>query len=76
MTLSSKFILTNNDNFQIVNIPYIKNDLPIISCIGTSRDGKSTLLNIYAEWLYKKKNIISMYNLVSNKKIIILSFMC
>ena len=58
------FIHTNNDDWFIVaqsNIPDVNKCIPIIACIGTSRDGKSTLLNLYCEWLLKDKNTIKPY---------------
>jgi len=54
--MSSSFIKIT-DQLNIIDIPTIKNNIPVISCIGTSRDGKSTLLNIYCEWLLSKYNI-------------------
>lgn len=35
-------------------IPEVNDDIPVISAIGTSRDGKSTSLNLYANWLINK----------------------
>jgi len=48
MTNSKPFIKINdtNDKLEIKNIIENKNNLPVISCIGSSRDGKSTLLNL------------------------------
>lgn len=51
MLSSNKFISIEHDDLDIHNIPNINEDVPVISCIGTSRDGKSTLLNFYTEWL-------------------------
>ena len=54
--MSSSFIKITN-KLNIINIPIITNNIPVISCIGTSRDGKSTLLNIYCEFIFNKYNI-------------------
>ena len=54
--MSSPFIKTNNE-LNIINIPTITDNIPVISCIGTSRDGKSTLLNIYCEYIFNKHSI-------------------
>lgn len=62
MLSSNKFIIIDNDNLVIDNIPNISEDVPVISCIGTSRDGKSTLLNIYSKWLYETSNIHKLIN--------------
>lgn len=51
MISSNKFISIEHDDLDIHYIPNINEDVPVISCIGTSRDGKSTLLNFYTEWL-------------------------
>jgi hypothetical protein len=62
---SKPFIRTNNDTWGFTldidktipkNIPLINSDVPVISCIGTSRDGKSTFLNLYSNWLLQKNN--------------------
>jgi hypothetical protein len=59
------FIRTNDETWGIAsdiddtilkNIPVLNNDIPVISCIGTSRDGKSTFLNLYSNWLLQKNN--------------------
>lgn len=61
MIKSTPFIRTVLDNPKIdqwgidekkgcVVIQKIEN-IPVISCIGTSRDGKSTALNLYAKWI-------------------------
>jgi len=54
---SIKFIQANNNDwciFDDTNIPELTNDIPVITCVGTSRDGKSTLLNVFANWLINK----------------------
>ena len=54
MERSQSFIRTKNDTWGIDGIvPVLKSSIPIISAIGTSRDGKSTSLNLYANWLIK-----------------------
>jgi len=70
MTKSIKFIRTklednatynesiNTHGWGILNnklIPYIEqSNIPVVSCIGTSRDGKSTLLNLYTNFIMNK----------------------
>jgi acetylglutamate kinase len=54
--MSLPFIKTT-DELNIINIPIITDNIPVISCIGTSRDGKSTLLNIYCEYIFNKFSI-------------------
>ena len=51
---STSFIRTDKTTWNLVNnIPQIST-IPVISCIGTSRDGKSTSLNMYANWIMQK----------------------
>lgn len=54
MNKAVSFVYTNNDKWglskqfidnNLVGIPLTNPNIPVISCIGTSRDGKSTLLN-------------------------------
>lgn len=54
--LSLPFIKIHGDKMALVNVPTIEGDknVPIISCIGTSRDGKSTLLDFYCDYIMKK----------------------
>ena len=49
------FLKINNDKLYIDQIPNAI--YPIISSIGVLGDGKSTLLNIYCEWIYNKFKI-------------------
>ena len=54
MERSQSFIRTKDDTWGIDGIvPVLKTKMPVISAIGTSRDGKSTSLNLYANWLIK-----------------------
>ena len=58
---SVPFIRTTKDDWIVPEdgiIPELKVNMPIISCIGTSRDGKSTLLNLYIRWLVQYKLIL------------------
>ncbi len=56
---SKAFIRTSKadwgiDPEQNCVIPEVNDNIPVISAIGTSRDGKSTSLNLYANWLIDK----------------------
>jgi len=56
---SKAFIRTSTtdwgiDTEQKCIIPVINEKIPVISAIGTSRDGKSTSLNLYANWVINK----------------------
>lgn len=52
---SKSFIRTDGDKWGIAGtIPIVNGNIPVISAIGTSRDGKSTSLNLYANWLINK----------------------
>lgn len=62
---ATPFIRTNDETWGLAqdidktipkNIPSINENIPVISCIGTSRDGKSTFLNLYSNWLLQKNN--------------------
>jgi hypothetical protein len=63
------FIRTNKDTWGLAQdidpsvpgcVPSLKNDsVPVISCIGTSRDGKSTFLNLYCNWLLQRRDVTS-----------------
>ena len=57
--VSSPFIKTFTDSLTSVNIPVIdkSKNIPVISCIGTSRDGKSSLLDFYCQWIMEKFNL-------------------
>ena len=49
--------VSNVEEKNTKNYPSLKKespDIPVISCIGTSRDGKSTFLNLYHNWLHSK----------------------
>lgn len=48
-------------------IPILPSKIPVISCIGTSRDGKSTLLNLYTNWLCKQQ--ISPFKAVDSDEV-------
>jgi hypothetical protein len=66
---ATAFIRTDVESWKIVNnLPKIDN-MPVISVIGTSRDGKSTSLNLYANWIMK--NISKSHSIFSwfNSKI-------
>jgi len=55
--IESTSFIRIDDDWNIENIiPNIDGNIPVISCIGTSRDGKSTSLNLYANWLIKNYN--------------------
>ena len=63
MDHSLKFIETGATDWTIVrdeggkfNIPIVTGSYPVISVIGTSRDGKSTSLNLYSNYLLSKSN--------------------
>lgn len=66
---ATPFIRTNKNTWGLAHeidpsaqggIPSLKDcPVPVISCIGTSRDGKSTLLNLYCNWLLQRGNISS-----------------
>jgi hypothetical protein len=61
-TKSISFIRTNQEEWFIPetgSIPTIMDSIPVVSVIGTSRDGKSTSLNLYANWLINKLNFKS-----------------
>lgn len=52
MEKSKSFIRTKSNSWDIDDdVPIVNNNIPVISAIGTSRDGKSTSLNLYANWL-------------------------
>ena len=57
MLSSNKFITVDNNELNFHSIPNISEEIPVISCIGTSRDGKSTLLNLYTKWLQNNNNL-------------------
>ena len=64
--LASKILSSlNNHQFGIPNI----NNIPVISCIGTSRDGKSTLLNIYAKYITNNPYIMPFESYQSDDNI-------
>lgn len=74
--LSLPFIRTNNITWGFANeidqslgknIPTMNIDKPIISCIGTSRDGKSTFLNVYTNFLLKENNKLPFNPFISNE---------
>lgn len=56
---SSPFIKTFTDSLTSVDIPVIdeNKNIPVISCIGTARDGKSSLLDFYCQWIMDKFNL-------------------
>lgn len=63
---SVPFIRTTKDKWGLArdinpnihgDIPTQKNVKSVISCIGTSRDGKSTFLNLMADYIHKKENV-------------------
>ena len=52
--MATSFIKIDGNDWNIVkNLPEIYN-IPVISSIGTSRDGKSTFLNLYTNWVMNK----------------------
>lgn len=61
--MSLSLIKITNESWNLVddNIPQLDDDIPVISCMGTSRDGKSTLLNLYSNYLepVQKKPLFS-----------------
>lgn len=70
MDKSISFIRTQLSDWGIQGtIPEITSNIPIISCIGTSRDGKSTALNLYANWIIKNYDKEStLWNWLFGKK--------
>jgi hypothetical protein len=54
---SLSFIKTHSNSLEFENIPVVDKHIPVISCIGTSRDGKSTLLDFYCKWIMEKFNL-------------------
>lgn len=72
MDKSQIFIRTNKETWGIFGtVPEVKN-IPVISCVGTSRDGKSTSLNLYANYLIKNYGSKGWYDWLfgSDKKMI------
>ena len=60
--MSLSLIKITNESWDLVdeNIPQLDDDIPVISCMGSSRDGKSTLLNLYSNYLEpQKKSLFS-----------------
>lgn len=65
-TKAVPFIRTNKNTWGLAQeidplisggVPSLKDDLvPVISCIGTSRDGKSSLLNLYCNWILQQSD--------------------
>ena len=53
------FIKIIADTLELINIPVIDEckNIPVISCIGTSLDGKSSLLDFYCQWVMDKYNL-------------------
>jgi len=53
--MSLPFVKIQNDTLDLIHVPTISSgkNIPVISCIGTSRDGKSTLLDFYCDWLMR-----------------------
>lgn len=61
--MSKPFIRVNEKDWDIENkyeLPLAK-DIPVISVIGTSRDGKSTLLNIFDNYMRNQTNNPFLY---------------
>ena len=65
MLSSNKFITVDNYELNFHSIPNILEEIPVISCIGTSRDGKSTLLKLlYGEHDLKEGQILWNENII------------
>ena len=62
MAKAIPFIRTSQNSWDVVNYPQIDphQNIPVISCIGTARDGKSTLLNLYHNWYQQQMNKINI----------------
>jgi hypothetical protein len=58
--MSLPFIKIQNDTLDLIHVPTITSgkNIPVISCIGTSRDGKSTLLDFYCDWVIRNNGSI------------------
>lgn len=63
MNKSTSFIRTDGDSWGIKGeIPVINSNIPVISAIGTSRDGKSTSLNLYANYVMNNNSSNSYFS--------------
>jgi hypothetical protein len=56
-SLTSPLSLQGVTGLKIWNFPTLKKNTPVIACIGSSRDGKSTSLNLYLNYIFKHGEI-------------------
>ena len=56
--MSKSFIKPDDSGLNFCeNIPTLKKNTPVIACIGSSRDGKSTALNLYLNYISRHGEI-------------------
>ena len=74
MVKAISFIHTDSNSWDVINYPQIESEqnIPVISCIGSARDGKSTFLNLYHNWFQKNINKNNAEKNVYNKLLLFL----